>query len=196
MTKSLAIAVADDEPRMREFFRKSLERLGHRVVGEASTGSELVELCEAEEVDLVITDIQMPGMDGIDAVSLLSSRRPVPVVLVSAYYDEQYIDRARQNQVLAYLVKPITDTDLQPAVSIAMERFKEFETLRCETATLKQALEDRKLIERAKGIVMKRAKVEESVAFKRLQQLAKKRSIKLVEVAKTVVMAEEAIEID
>jgi AmiR/NasT family two-component response regulator len=195
MQRSLAIAIADDEPRMRQFFRKALERLGHQVVGEAATGPELIELCETEAVDLIITDIQMPGMDGLDAISVLSKERPLPVILVSAYHDDQYIDRAKQNQVLAYLIKPITDTDLQPAITIAMERFKEFQTLRNEANSLKNALEDRKIIERAKGIVMKRTGLQEPDAFRRLQKIASNKSIKLVEVARMIVTAEEAIDV-
>ncbi len=195
MKKILHIAIADDEPRMREFFRKSLERSGHRVIGEASTGQELIELCQSEKPDLVITDIQMPGMDGLDAVACINSEGPVPVILVSAYHDDHYLERARHNQVLAYLVKPITDTDLQPAITIAMQRFTEFQTMQREAVTLKQALEDRKMIERAKGILMKRTGLPEPDAFRRLQQIASSKSIKLVEVAKIVVTAEEAMEI-
>jgi len=195
MENKLNIAIADDEPRMREFFRKALERLGHYVIGEATTGQELIELCQANKPDLVITDIQMPSMDGLDAVATVCRERPIPVILVSAYYDDHYIERARRNQILAYLVKPITDTDLQPAITIAMQRFTEFQTMRQEAVTLKQALEDRKLIERAKGILMKRTGLSEPDAFRRLQQIASSKSIKLVEVAKMVVTTEEAMEI-
>jgi len=180
---------------MREFFRKALTRQGHQVVGEAATGQELIELCESETVELIITDIQMPGMDGLDAIAKLSRTRHVPVILVSAYHDEHYIERARQYQVLAYLIKPITDTDLQPAISIAMERFSEFQTLQRETDTLKQALEDRKVIERAKGILMRRTGLEEPAAFRRLQKIASGKSLKLVEVARMIVTAEEAVEV-
>jgi len=178
---------------MREFFRKSLERLGHQVIGEAATGQELIEVCRTERPELVITDIQMPGMDGLDAIETLSREQPIPVILVSAFHDEQYIERARRYQVLAYLVKPITDTDLQPAISIAMQRFQELQTLQRETHSLKQALEDRKVIERAKGILMRRAGLDEPSAFRRLQKIASSKSVKLVEVARMIVTAEEAI---
>lgn len=195
MSNCLKIAIADDEPRMREFFRKALQRLGHEVIGEATNGRELIALCQSSQPDLVITDIKMPEMDGLDAVATACRDRPVPVILVSAHYDDHFIERARSNQILAYLVKPITDTDLQPAIKIAMQRFTEFQTLRQEADTLKQALDDRKLIERAKGILMKRTGLPEPDAFRRLQQIASSKSIKLVEVAKMLVTAEEAIEI-
>ncbi len=195
MNRKLKIAIADDEPRMREFFRKSLERLGHDVVAEAGNGQELIELCRQHKPELIITDIQMPELDGLDAIALLSRQQAIPVILVSAFHDEAYIEKARQNHVLAYLIKPITDTDLQPAIAIAMDRFREFQTLQQEADGLKQALDDRKIIERAKGILMKRTGLGEPEAFKRLQKIATSKSMKLVEVARTIVTAEEAMQI-
>jgi two-component system, response regulator PdtaR len=195
MNRSLSIVIADDEPRMREFFRKALERLGHRVVAEAGTGKELIELCRNLRPELVITDIQMPDMDGIEAASEIAREQAIPVILVSAFHDDEYIERARQNHILAYLIKPITDTDLQPAIAIAMDRFQEFQMLRRETNDLKQALEDRKLIERAKGILMKRTGLDEPEAFRRLQKTATSKSMKLVEIARTIVTAEDAMQL-
>jgi two-component system, response regulator PdtaR len=195
MSRALKIAIADDEPRMREFYRKSLERLGHQVVSAAANGQELLEHCRQLQPDLVITDIAMPDMDGLEAVAELNRRRPLPIILVSAHHTGEFIDRARQNHVLAYLIKPITDTDLQPAIAIAMDRFEQFQTLRQEATNLKQALEDRKLIERAKGILMKRSGLEEPNAFRRLQKMATSKSMKLVEVAQAVVTAEEVVQV-
>ncbi len=195
MNRSLSIVIADDEPRMREFFRKALERLGHRVVAEAGTGKELIERCRNLRPELVITDIQMPDMDGIEAASEIAREQAIPVILVSAFHDDEYIERARQNHILAYLIKPITDTDLQPAIAIAMDRFQEFQMLRRETNDLKQALEDRKLIERAKGILMKRTGLDEPEAFRRLQKTATSKSMKLVEIARTIVTAEDAMQL-
>lgn len=195
MNRSLSIAIADDEPRMREFFSKALQRLGHRVIAEAATGRELIDSCRALQPELVITDIQMPDMDGIDAAAEVAREQAIPVILVSAFHDEEYVERARQNHILAYLIKPITDTDLQPAIAIAMGRFQEFQALRREADDLKQALEDRKLIERAKGILMKRTGLDEPDAFRRLQKIATSKSMRLVEVARTIVTADEAMQI-
>lgn len=193
MNRSLSIVIADDEPRMREFFCKTLERLGHQVVAEAASGHDLIVACRENVPDLVITDIQMPDMDGIDAAAALATDQAIPIILVSAFHDAQFIERARQNHILAYLIKPITDTDLQPAIAIAMSRFQEFQTLRRETSDLKQALEDRKLIERAKGILMKQTGLEEPEAFRRLQKISSSKSVKLVEIARTIVTADEAM---
>ncbi len=196
MTSPLTVVIADDEPRMRDYLWQCLERLGHQVVGAARTGTELIDLCRRQRPELVVTDIKMPDMDGIDAAAELCRDEPIPIILVSAFHDPQYIERATRNHVLAYLVKPIKDTDLQPAIAVAMQRFREFDMLRLEAADLKQALEDRKVIERAKGILMKRTGLDEPDAFRRLQKLASSKSQKLVEIARSIVTAEEAIEIE
>lgn len=193
MSQVLRIVIADDEPRMREFFSKAIDRLGHQVVGMAATGRELVECCLEMKPDLIITDIKMSGMDGIDAAREIYAQSPVPVILVSAFHDEEFIERARENHIMAYLLKPIKDSDLIPAIGLATARFREFEALRQEAANSKQALEDRKLIERAKGILMKRAGIEEPDAFRRLQKQANSRRVKLVEMAKTIIAAEETL---
>ena len=151
----LRIAVADDEPDMQEYFEKILPRLGHEVVSVAENGRQLVEHCRTLQPDLVITDIKMPEMDGIEAAEAIFHDRAVPVILVSAHHDTRLIDRAESNHILAYLVKPIKQADLEPAISIAVRRFRQFQAVHEEAASLRQALEDRKVIERAKGILMK-----------------------------------------
>lgn len=190
MNTSLRIAVADDEARMRDYLWESLERLGHHVVSAARTGRELVEQCQQHHPDLVIADIKMPDMDGIDAVRDICRDEPVPIILVSAYHDRETIERATQNHILAYLVKPIKDADLEPAIAVARQRFQEYEAMRTEAADAKQALEDRKIVERAKGILMKRTGLSEPEAFRRLQKMASNNSQKLVELAGTIIMAE------
>jgi response regulator NasT len=195
MTTSLRIAVADDEPDMREYFQKSLLRLGHKVVAVAQNGRELVEQCRALQPDLVITDIKMPDMDGIEAAIQIYRERPVPVILVSAYHDAALIARAEADHILGYLVKPIKQADLEPVITLAVRRFDQFQELRKEASDLRQALEDRKLIERAKGVIMKRAQLDEQEAFRRLQRLASEKSRKLVEIAQMILVAEEAVQL-
>lgn len=192
MSSAHRIAVADDEPDMRDYFQKCLTRMGHEVVAVAANGRELVEACRKHRPDLAITDIKMPEMDGIDAAVQIYKDRPIPVILVSAFHDPMLIARAEANHILAYLVKPIKQADLEPAIALAMRRFEQFEALRQEAADLRQALEDRKIIERAKGILMKRAALDEQEAFRRLQKLASEKSRKLVDIAQMVVIAEEA----
>jgi len=192
MSRSLKIAVADDERDMRDYFQEILPLLGHQVVAVAQTGRELVDLCTTTHPNLVITDIKMPDMDGIDAAGQICRHAPVPVILVTAHHDPEFIRRAEADHILAYLVKPIKQADLEPAIGIAMRRFEQFQALRKETSDLKQALEDRKAIEKAKGLLMKKGGLDEASAFRRLQKLASDKNRKLVEIAQMILTAEEA----
>ena len=194
MTQPLRIAIADDEQDMRDYFVKILPRLGHRVVVVASTGVELVQQCLTARPDLVITDIKMPEMDGIDAAARLYREAAVPVILVSAFHDPGLIERAETDHVMAYLVKPIKQGDLEPTIALAMRRFEQFQHLRREAKDLRQALDDRKTIEGAKGILMKRASLDEPGAFRRLQKTASDENLELVEAARMIVTAEEAFQ--
>ncbi len=184
MTSTLRIIVADDEPDVRDYYCKILPRLGHSVVAAAGSGEELVAVCRTHRPDLVITDIKMPGLDGIDAAKLIYEEMPVPVILVSAYSDARLIERAEADHIMAYLVKPIKQADLEPAIGLAMRRFEQFEALRRETADMRQALEDRKIIERAKGVLMKELGLSEAEAFRRLQKTASAKNLKLIELAR------------
>jgi response regulator NasT len=194
MSRSLKIAVADDELDMRDYFQQILPVLGHQVIAVARDGYELVELCAATHPDLVITDIKMPDMDGIDAAVRIYKNGPIPVILVSAYHDPEFIRRAEADHIMAYLVKPIKQSDLEPAIGIAMRRFEQFQALRKEAADLKQSLEDRKVIEKAKGILMRKTGLDEHDAFRRLQKLASDKNRKLIEIAHIILTAEEALE--
>jgi response regulator NasT len=184
MTEALKIAIADDEPDVRDYYQRVLPRLGHQLVAAARTGRELVERCRAERPDLIITDIKMPDMDGIQAAEEISRDGPIPVILVSAYHRPQLFERASGDHILAYLVKPTKQADLEAAIAIAMRRFGQFQALRKEAAGGRQALEERKLIERAKGLLMKQSAVDEEEAFRRLRKMARDRNQKLAEVAR------------
>ncbi|HUE72025.1 MAG TPA: response regulator, partial [Pirellulaceae bacterium] len=192
MTQELRIVVADDEADMRDFFEKVLPRYGHQVVAVAENGAQLVEHCRQLQPDLVITDIKMPELDGIEASRQICQERPVPVILVSAYHDPGLIERAAGDHVLAYLVKPVGIADLQPAISIAVRRFEESQSLKRENQDLRQTLADRKTIEQAKGLLMKAAGIDEKDAFHRLQALASERNLKLIDAAYSVLAVEKA----
>jgi response regulator NasT len=189
--RSLRIAVADDEPDMRLFFREVLPRLGHEVVAEAADGNELIKRCQEARPDLIITDIRMPGQDGIAAVEAVNRNGRVPVILITAHHDTDVLSGAGVDYIMAYLAKPVKPVDLQAAIRLALLRFEHFQALARETSDLRQALEDRKVIERAKGAVMKRVRLEEAEAFRRLRKLASNQNRKLTEVAQRVITAEE-----
>lgn len=193
MEQPLNIAIADDEAEMCNYLRETLELMGHRVVTVASTGRELVDRCRAVRPDLVITDIKMPDMDGIDASTSICRDGPLPVILVSGYHEPDLIERALSNHVLAYLIKPIKQADLETAIALAIRRFREFQALHQQADDLRQALEDRKLIERAKGVLMKRAGLDEADAFRRLQKLSSDKNQKMVEIARMIITADEAM---
>jgi two-component system, response regulator PdtaR len=193
VNRTLRIAIADDEVDMRDYFQKILPNLGHTVVSAARTGKELLDDCKKHSPDLVITDVKMPDMDGIEAAVALYRDNAIPVILVSAYHDPELIARAEADHILAYLVKPIKQSDLEPAIGLAMRRFAQFQALRQEAADLRQALADRKIIERAKGILMKRAGLDEQDAFRRLQKLASEKNRKLIDIATMIVTADEAL---
>jgi two-component system, response regulator PdtaR len=192
--RPLRIAVADDDRDVRQFFEELLSRLGYEVVAVAESGRQLVERCGSTRPDLVITDIKMPDLDGIAAAVEVNREGPVPVILVTAHHDTELLARAGEDHIMAYLSKPAKPVDLQAAVSLAMLRFGHFQALRAEAASLRQALEDRKVVERAKGILMKRLRLDETEAFRRLRKRAADNNRKLAEVAQTVLTADEVFQ--
>jgi response regulator NasT len=194
MIENLRIAVADDEPDMRDYLERMLPRMGHQVVSVAENGKQLVEHCTSLKPDLVITDINMPELDGIAAAEEIFRKSPIPVILVSGYHDRELIERAEADHIQAYLVKPIKKADLEPAIALAVARFKQFQALRKEAQDLRQALDDRKTIERAKGILMRRAGLDEPAAFARLQKSASENNLKLVDAARSILLADEAFQ--
>jgi len=186
------IAVADDEADIRAYFEELLPIMGHDVVCTAKTGEELLARCLKLKPDLIITDIMMPDMDGLEAARRICQQEMTPVIVVSAYHDRELIARASANHILAYLVKPIKKAHVETAIAVAMSRFDEFEQLRKDGADLRQALEDRKRIEKAKGILMKKAGLDEAEAFRRMQKLARSTNQKLVAVAESIITAGQA----
>jgi response regulator NasT len=195
MTRPLRIAVADDEPDMRDYFRRCLTRLGHQVVAVVDNGRDLVECCHRLRPQLVITDVRMPELDGIDAAGQIYADHPVPIILVSAYHDAALIERAEADHALAYLVKPIKQADLEPAIGLALRRFEQLEALRREAADLRQALADRRVLEQAKAVLMKGGAADEQEAFGRLQRRADETSRKLVEAAREILAAAQPSEL-
>ena len=187
----LRIAVADDERDMRQFFQELLPHMGHQVVALAETGRQLAESCSQARPDVVITDIKMPDMDGIEAAAVVNRDREVPVVLVSGHTEGELLARTGAEYIMSYLVKPVKPADLQAAITLAVARFEQYQRVRAEAAGLRQALEDRKLIEQAKGIVMRRLRVDETEAYHRMRKLSSHHNWKLVDLAHRLLEAEK-----
>lgn len=192
MIESLRVAVAEDETEVLVDIQEALESLGHQAVIAVQDGESLVLGCRENEVDLIITDIQMPELDGLQAAERIREFREVPIIIISAFHDESLLKRAIDENVLAYLIKPIRTADLETSIELAVQRFKEMRALQDQAASLEQALADRKIIERAKGILMQRTNLSEAEAFRRLQNLASEKNQKMVRIAQTILDAEEA----
>jgi AmiR/NasT family two-component response regulator len=187
----LGILIADDDSLHVMSLRQQLEELGHQVVAEAYTGREAVLLASKRQPDLALLDIVMPDMDGIEAAKRINAAQPIPIVLLSAHSEDTLAQRADEAGVFAYLVKPVTAQDLRPALLLASSRYHEFQVLRQEVSDLRQALETRKRVERAKGILMRRLHLTEEAAFRRLQKRSQDENQKLRHVAEAVITADE-----
>jgi len=183
---ALKVVVVEDDPTIRLFLKESLEKLGHKVLGEAATGTDMVRKVLALEPDLVIFDIHLPHMDGLQALSQIYQERIVAAVAVTADRDQDLVHRALEEHVLAYLVKPVEAYQLGPALLVAWARFEELRKLSEENASLQQSLQNRKLIERAKGVLMKRHRWSEADAFRRLQRGAMNRRMTMTDLAQAV----------
>jgi AmiR/NasT family two-component response regulator len=166
----LRILVAEDETIIRLDLKETLERAGHEVCAEARDGEEAVELARTEKPDLAVLDVKMPRLDGIEAARRILAERPIPIVMLTAYGQDELVARAVEAGVFGYLVKPFRETDLLPAMQTARARHAELEALREEAESLAEALATRKVVERAKGLLMTREGLTEEDAFRRLQR--------------------------
>jgi response regulator NasT len=184
----MRVLIAEDDPVIALGLAERLRSLGHEPVGPAADGAQAVELARSSLVDLYLFDVDMPNLDGLQAAEQLAAeglRRPV--VVVTGVEDESLIARAIVSGVSAYLTKPIDTRELQASIGLAAARHAEFEQLEAEVDRAQQALEDRKLVERAKGLLMSALDLSEQDAFRRLQLTARERNLKLVEVAARIV---------
>jgi AmiR/NasT family two-component response regulator len=164
------ILVAEDETIIRLDLRALLERAGLEVCAEARDGLEAVELARREQPDLAILDVKMPRLDGIEAARRILDERPIPIVMLTAYGQEELVSRAVEAGVFGYLVKPFREQDLLPAIATARARHEELQALREEAESLAEALAARKAIERAKGLLMAKEGLTEQQAFERLRR--------------------------
>ncbi|HLC17815.1 MAG TPA: response regulator [Thermodesulfobacteriota bacterium] len=187
------VLIAEDNAKTRSFIKTQLEVLGYNVVAAVSNGREAVELAAELNPGLVIMDIKMPEMDGIEAAKAISSRVPVPIILITGLSSDEIASKAIEAGVFAYLVKPITKKQLEPAIKLALVRYDEFKSLKVEVTDLKEAIETRKLVERAKGVIMKRCNISEEDAFKVLQTHSQKENKKMREIAEAIISASKLI---
>ena len=191
----MRVLVAEDDPIIGLALFERLRSLGHEPLGPAGDGSEAIELARAESPDLYLFDVEMPKVDGLEAAATLARaglRRPV--VVVTGVDDPTLIDRAIATGVSAYLTKPVDSRELEAALALAAARHAEFEALEAEVDRAQQALEDRKLVERAKGLLMSALGLSEQDAFRRLQRTARERNLKLADVAAQIVEQQDLLD--
>ena len=183
----MRILVAEDETIIRLDLRDLLERAGFEVCAEARDGEEAVELARSEQPDLAIMDVKMPRVDGIEAARRILNERPIPIVMLTAYGQDELVSRAVEAGVFGYLVKPFREQDLLPAIQAARARHAELQELREEAESLAEALAARKVIERAKGLLMEKEKLSEEDAFARLRKASQVSGRPLKVIAEAVV---------
>ncbi len=186
------IIIADDESIVRADLKEMLTNLGYLVVGDVGDGQSAVNLARELKPDVVLMDIKMPNLDGIEAAKILTEEQVAPVVLLTAYGQKELVDRAKEAGVVGYLVKPFREADLMPAIEVALSRFNEFRTVRQEVTDLQNALETRKLVERAKGILMDTQGMDENEAFRKIQKMSMNTRKPMKEVAEAIILAHEA----
>jgi response regulator NasT len=193
-TSRLRVVIVEDDDAIRLALKQSMtDMLHYEVVGEASSGPQMIETVMRLNPDLVLFDIHLPGMDGLTALKQINEQQPVAAVAITADRDVGLVRRASEEQVLGFLVKPFEHHQLAPALELARARFEEIQDLCRENVKLQQTLENRKLVERAKGVLMKRHRWGEAEAFRRLQRAAMNRRTTMAELARKVI---DGIEIE
>ncbi|MFN3652932.1 MAG: ANTAR domain-containing response regulator [Armatimonadota bacterium] len=187
----LRIVIADDESIIRLDLKETLQRMGHQVVAEAGDGRTAVDLVRQHRPDLAILDVKMPELDGIDAAKEISGEKLAPVLLLTAYSQQDLVERAMHAGVFGYVVKPFTESDLLPAMNVSIARFREFREIAEQADSLASALETRKLVDRAKGLLMDRHGLRENEAFRRIQQQSMNTRKSMREIAEAIIIASE-----
>ncbi|MBN1657900.1 MAG: response regulator [Anaerolineae bacterium] len=193
MTERTRVIIADDESIIRMDLREMLTNLGYLVVGEVGDGRSAVNLSRELKPDMVIMDIKFEGeeFDGIDAARILTGERIAPVLLLTAYSQRDLVVRAREAGVVGYLVKPFRESDLVPAIEVALARFDEFKALEGQVGDLQMALETRKFVDRAKGILMDTQGLNEAEAFRRIQKMSMNTRKPMKDVAEAIILAHQ-----
>jgi two-component system, response regulator PdtaR len=184
---AVRVVIAEDEAIIRLDLKEILEEEGYEVVGETGRGDEAVELVRRHHPDLAILDIKMPGMDGLTAAKAISSERLAAVLILTAFSQRDLIDQARDAGALAYMVKPFQKSELLPAIEIALGRYQEMKALAQEVKSLEEQLETRRLVERAKGLLMDEREMKEVDAFNWIQKSAMRERVTMREIARRII---------
>ena len=185
------LVIADDDPVIRMDLKAMLEEMGHEVVGEADNGDAACHLCRKLKPDLAILDVMMPKMNGLDAAAVINKERLAPVLMLTAYSEAPMVEEATKAGVLAYLVKPFRKQELQPAIEVALARYRELAALEGQVGALHEQNETRKVVAKARSILMERHDVSEREAFRRLQAQSLSLGKSLREIADAIILTED-----
>jgi len=187
------VVIIDDSVASRLALRRALIRRGFEVSAEGASGTGALHLAQRLKPDALFLAVGLQEMDGISAAAKILEAHPLPIIILSSQLNPELIQRAKEVGVMAYMVKPLREEELLPTIELAISRFEEFTVLRKENEDLKRTLEGRKMIERAKGILMEREKISEHEAFGRIQKSSMNTRRPMVEVAQAILLAEEAM---
>jgi two-component system, response regulator PdtaR len=188
------VLVCEDEGLTALRLQKALTSLGYEVVGEAKDGEEAVAQATRLKPDAILMDIRMPKLDGIAATEQIMAQRPTAIVMITAYSERELVEAALRAGACGYLVKPVSDEQIEPALAVALNKFAELRELSGELSDMKEALEARKVVERAKGILMRRYQMPEDEAYRRLQKISRDRRQSLKQTAEQVLAAAELLD--
>lgn len=194
MPEKHRVFIAEDESIIAMSFEMIIKNMNHEVVGKAMDGQAAVEGIRATKPDLIIMDINMPRLDGISVLQEINQGTITPCIIVTSYFDDKLIERANQAGAFSYLIKPVDRAQLEAAVHIVSKRFAEFKALAQETESLKTALENRKYVEKAKGILMTKLSMSEEDAMRQMQKMSRNKNKKMIDIAKGIISAERAMD--
>ncbi len=191
MTRPYRVLVADDEKPVATGLQSQLEYLGYEVIAVVGDGERAIEMCRRLAPDVAFLDIEMPGLDGLTAARRIVEDPGTPVIILTAHGHPNLIDQAVEDGVISYLLKPATNSTLHASIQVAVARARELKTLQEDVEQLQSTLRDRKLIERAKGILMNRGNLNESEAFRLLQRQSQDRRVPMAKLAESIIQTEE-----
>lgn len=194
MAERLRVFIAEDESIIAMSFEMIVKGMGHDVVGKAFDGRSAVEGINSSKPDMILMDVNMPEIDGMTALGMINRDSVIPSIIITSHFDDDLIERAAAVGAFAYLIKPVDKTQLEAAIHIVSKRFAEFKALEDEAENLKTALENRKYVEKAKGILMTKMAMTEDAALRQMQKMSRNKNRKLVDIAKGIIAAEDAMD--
>ena len=191
--KSLRILIVEDETVIRTSFAMMVEDMGHQVVGEAANGVQALEMVDACSPELILLDVNLPEINGLKVLETIQANYDIPCIIITGYYSHEFLDRAKKAGAFGYLIKPIEERQLQAGIEVTWQRYLEYQNSVAEQKRLRVALEERKIIERAKGVLMRCKGLSEEEAMRALQKMSRDNNQKIAKVARLIINADKIL---